>query len=231
MHYGHLLWDVWFWSAVLFSWSSAEASMISKPALTLSLMMNAMQRKFAFTSSVAGRIKTFLMGEPYVGPSTVFLFFGEKHTFAISPFKPDVMYEMYSPWGLFHWPAHLGGAVEEFYLVLIRGNKEELLRGGRRVPSHAHRHCTLLHTFRAQNEKFVRGAVFQIILHLLKEKSAKHLALKKERKRMRIWNAELVTTKKNRQTRLTSQRSIPRESSRGRLLSGWSPKRRSLMGL
>lgn len=76
--------------------------MISKPALTLSLMMNAMQRKFAFTSSVAGRIKTFLMGEPYVGPSTVFLFFVEKHTFAISPFKPDVMYEMYSPWGLFH---------------------------------------------------------------------------------------------------------------------------------
>lgn len=30
------------------------------------------------------------------------VFFGEKHTFAISPFRPDMMYEMYSPRGLFH---------------------------------------------------------------------------------------------------------------------------------
>lgn len=86
---------------------------------------------------------------------------------------------MYSP----HIPAHLGGAVKEFYLVLIGDNKEELLQIGRWVPSHAHRYCALLHTLGAQNEKLVRGAVFQVILHLSNKQCAKRLALKQEEKK------------------------------------------------
>lgn len=87
-----------------------------------------------------------------------------------------MMYVMYRTQEQFHGPAHLGGAAEELYLVLIRGDEEELLRGAGRVPSHTRRHCALLHTLSAQNEKLVHVAVFQVVLHLLQDKCEKYRA-------------------------------------------------------
>lgn len=115
--------------------------------------------------------------------------------------------------GLFYWPAHLGDAVKEFYLVLIGDNKEELLQIGGWVPSHAHRYCALLHTLGAQNEKFVWGVIFQVILHLSIEQMCKTSGFKTRWKKWRYKTHKSLQLRKptnwTDQTTVHSQREQP----------------------